>query len=231
MKKVALMALIMIGGGTRIAWAHETPPPPDAGISDDALGKMGPAADGELLNRFLDSKNKRFRKGLILRMRLYGNLEHPNPALAKALRDAIEKEVAACKGTVTNQELLNLGSMLEVLGQRGGQPAIEYLEKWAGDPAISGRLKCAYPGGVAEDAQEQVRLSALLGLALSGDSHAVAYLEEMRKNPPKVKYPGSFNGMLDRAIYEGKKIQSEGIRKHYSVDRDSIRAHKENQNQ
>ncbi len=200
-------------------------PPPEAGIADNALQALGNKAEAVLLNRFADPANEKFREGLIYRMRVYGDIARPSEAVRKQLHDYVEAEVISCQGTVDFKRLYLIGSALEVIGQRGGPEGIKYLEKWVANDSFSTRINCYPRGRTSEYSSELLQWSAVIGLGLSADKNALTFLHQTAKNPPKVKYPGSLMGVINRAIAENTEIQKVGIRKFYEPTYDNINAY------
>jgi hypothetical protein len=189
---------------------------------------MGASAENELLRRFVDSNNEKYKEGLLHRMRLYGDPARPSEPMRKLLNEYVEAEISSCQGPVDGKRLLIMASALEVLGQRGGPEGIKYLEKWVADDSISSRVNC-YPSGKSSDySRDYLLWSAVIGLGLSGDKTALAFLSKTAQNPPKVKYPGSLMGVLNRAIAENTKIKKMGARKFYQTDYDNIKAQQRN---
>jgi len=232
MKRRLLLSLILTTLGVQSGFCNgptaEWAVPPDAGISDTELQSMGPNAEGELLRRFADSNNEKHKEGLLHRMRLYGDLAHPSEPVRKQMNDYVETEISSCQGPVDSKRLLLMASALEVLGQRGGPEGIKYLEKWISDDSFSARVNC-YPSGKASDySRDYLIWSAVIGLGLSGDKTALTFLKKTTQNPPKVKYPGSLMGVLNRAVAENVKMQKVGARKFYQGDYDNIKAHQKN---
>lgn len=196
----------------------ELRPPPDAGIPDEELERLGAAADLELAQRFVEPKNSGYRKGILIRMGAFGNLRKPNLPIRKVLVEFVEKEISDCRGEVDEDRIWTLGAALEVIGQRGGPPGLKYLKQWITDSGVYERLKCSQAGGL-EKTRDQVRRRAVTGIGLNGTSTSLQILVEMAKHPPNVKYPGSFRGVLETAISENRLILQEGVDKHFKSDR------------
>lgn len=198
--------------------AHRRPPTP-AGISFKELEALGARADSELIKRFADPKNERYRSGLLARIRVFGNQNKPNPEILDGLKLFVEHEVAACQGQVEGGRIGHIGSALSLIGQRGGTRGTDYLKSWVTDKSVHGRLKCFSYMRDAEDGQDQLRRSALLGIGLSGTKESMKFLTWVGSHPPVVKYSGSFMGVLNVAVAENTKIQKDGIEKHLKDDR------------
>lgn len=193
--------------------------PPEAGIADKELEKLGDRADTELTKRFADHSNDAFREGLLMRMGAFGDLSHPNEKMREVLKSFVETEVASCDGQVELDRILRIGLALQVIGQRGGQPGLEYLKSWVWNPAVYGRIKCFSHKGDAASSHSHLRRNALLGIGRNGTKESLGILEDIAKHPPPDKYPGSFIGVLNGALSENKIILTEGVDKHFKSDR------------
>lgn len=232
MRIINLGALLLLFTGSLHAMdqiAHRGPPP-DAGISDDELEKLGPSVDSELIRRFDGTNGEKFRRGLLFRMRLYGDLKKPNAKVFSVLKGYIESEASTCKGEVSLQRIFNIGDALQVAGQRGGSLAVDYLRTWIEDKSVYGRIHCFNHARSEEDVQEQLRRSAIAGLGYSGDKSGLDFLRALANNPPKVKYSGSLLDAVNSAILRFESIQKHGIEKHFQSSRENIKTYRDGKN-
>lgn len=194
--------------------------PPDAGIPNQELQKLGGKADEELAKRFEDPSNQIYRPGLLLRMGAFGDLKHPSAPIRSVTEDFVEREVSACAGQVERTRIDTIGSALQIIGQRGGTPGLKYLEGWIYDPSVYDRAKCVFAGGNPETTQSELRRDALWGIGRNGTRTSLKLLLKIAKDAPVDKYPASFEGVLNEAISENKLILKEGVDKHFTSDRE-----------
>jgi hypothetical protein len=195
--------------------------PPDAGISNEQLEKLGRRADDELARRFSDPGNADVRAGLLIRMGAFGNLKRPSPAILNSVKTFVEREVGDCKGHAGLDRTSTIGAALQIIGQRGGAAGLKYLEGWIYDPNVYGRIQCsALKPDDKETTQSELRRDALWGIGRNGTKASLDLLLRIAKDQPPDKYPGSFVGVLNEAITENKLILKEGVDKHFKSDRE-----------
>lgn len=224
----AIYPLIMMLLGSSAIWGQVASrgPLPDAGISDEELDKKGDAAEALLLDRLDVDRNEKYYGGILHRLALRGDLKTPNKKLVNRLIRFIDRR-SNCEGEVTSARINSLGTALRIVGQRGGTEAIEYLAKWAATDEPYSRVNCYYSGSKVAKARDYLRTSAVLGLGLNPTKDARDRLIAIRRNPPKVDYPGSYVGVLDQAIDDNQKIQEMGVDKFYADDLKRLKARKD----
>ncbi len=222
MKTLALvtLSLHLAGIAHAVEVVGDLAPPAAAGISFEELIKLGPRADSELIKRFSDPRNEQYRQGLLQRMSTFGDLKKPNPRIFAGLKSFVEQEATTCTGP--SGRIWMIGSALELIGQRGGAPGVQYLKTWVKDESVYGRIKCFAQTRAAADTQEQLRTRALMGLGWSGSEEAMEFLSWIGSHPPVVKFPGSFMGVLNTAVSVNTKVQKDGIESAVKASRDSM---------
>lgn len=196
---------------------------PDAGVSDEYLVTLGTAAAiSHLLTTLDDPKYEQYSEGILVRLKLYGDLSNPNIQVYEALRKFIELR-SNCEGRVSERTNFTLGTALEVLGQRSGEKGVSYLIAWITSDENINRINCYDETADVATVRDRIRRSAVVGLGLSGKQSALAALLEIKATPPKVRYLGSFIGVVDRAISENKIIQKNGVESFYKLDIEQLR--------
>lgn len=196
------------------------PPIAPAGISFAALDQLGDKADAELVSRFSDPKNERFREGLVLRMAFFGDLKHPNSQLQRVLASFIEHQAESCEGKVDTNRISTFASALEVIGERGGPYGFEYLKAWATKKSVYGRVRCSSENRTVEQTRFYLRSAALVGIAESGTPTSAEYLRNLLKGSSDKR----FRDAVRTALFVNDKIREQGFEKYWTEARDANRA-------
>ena len=199
----------------RIEDTPEFPMPKDPGISDQELEKLGNAADAELVRRFDDPTKRKFQPGLLERMLLFGDLEHPSPAIGKSVIAFVENSVASCSGEVPFGRIFEIQAAFDVIGSRGGSAGLKYLQSWVSDGNIFERVKCYSKNFPTANVQQHLRGMAVRAIGFQGSDDAARYLASLTKNPPDVEPSGTFPNIINAVISANSQIQKEGRRKHW----------------
>lgn len=203
----------------RIEDTPHIPMPKDPGISDQELEKLGNSADSVMASRFDNPANQTFQLGLLERMLLFGDLEHPSPAINKSVIAFIERSARTCSGEVPVGRVFDIQAAFKVIGARGGSEGLKYLQGWVSDEGTFGRIKCYATNFPTPNIQEHLRRSALRGIGLQGSDEANRYLTALLKDPPDVKPSGTFPKIIQEALATNSKVQTEGQRKYWEWTR------------
>lgn len=205
---IGLIAIAVFANAVPIA---ERSAVPYAGISDEELADLGPdAAQEKLLSMLEDPRYEKNLDGILLRLQLGGDLSKPNASLTKSLRQMLERHIP-CKGDIGGASINLLSKSLEIIGQRGGEEGFIYLRGWLGPDGKATEFNCRSGKSDASVIRDRILRSIVTGLGLSGRSDAMALLRDLKKSPPPVRFPGSFLGVVNRAISDNRTIQQKGI--------------------
>lgn len=199
------------------ALAMEMSPPPDAGISNEELQKLGRRADVVLAKKFATDTN--FRRGILIRMGSFGDLAKPSPLIRAQLISFVEHEFTRRDSKLDADGALTIGMALEVIGQRGGSEGIKYLSDWIYDSRVYGRTgSFSIQPERAIRALSELRRNALRGIGRNGTKESLELLSKIAGEHPKDIFEGSFIGVLNAAMAENRLILKEGKAKHFKSD-------------
>lgn len=214
MRPAILIALILTLGACMHSFFMEAErlPPSDAGISDELLERMGPAADVELLRRFSDPTNLKYMRGLLERMAVYGDLDRPNAAISGAVIDYIEGEVASCKGEVEFERIMNITFAFDVIGARGGDEGLNYLKGWITNESVFQRVICRPVILDLASVHDMLQRGALSAVGFIGSKATQEFLNQVAQKPPSVKYPDTFEKVLKHSAETNEMILNQGYK-------------------
>lgn len=182
----------------------------DAGVSDTYLASLGTAAPSYLIARLRDPVNEKYYRGIVSRLK-WGTMDEQreNQDIFKGLTDFIAINSSRA-GEIPVATWLAMGDALEIIGQRGAGAGVGYLTEWVTTANYVKTIHCHTRTYDSKALAEELQRSAIVGLGFSGDQSASEVLHQLSANPPKVHYPGSLRGVLNRAIAENAKIQKDG---------------------
>lgn len=185
--------------------ANKRLPPPDAGVSEEELAKLGDRAVPLLIERLQDQKNEKYFSGIVQRLSATALSSGPDPRIQKAFEAFVSSH--SQRHLVPFQTLMAMHNALRDMGHVGGAEAIGFLIGWVQTGHKKTRSRDA-KGSVEENASE-LRDAAILGLGLSGDPRGRKFLEDLSEKKPAVPYRGSFMGAVKEALKYSKEKESQ----------------------
>lgn len=188
---------------------------PDVGVPEPFLLSLGTGAKHYLISMLDESKNATRYHLIVHRLKGQSGVGE-DKEISDALKKFVDK-AALREGEISSSYLEALTTSLRTIGQRGGEPGIDYLRSWAKGDGIAAKVRCYLPKGTDARTRYALMESALRGLGLSGRQRALNLLREVKVNPPKVQYQTSFMKSLDEAIWVNEQVRAEGIEGYYKA--------------
>ncbi len=177
---------------------------------------LGTASDSFLLSRLDDEQYEKYSHGIVSYLRWKSNAE---PREKKIIFDGLVKFVNKIiqRDAKISQGLENSvgDALVAAIGQRGGEAGVSYLADWVTTDKFVKRVQCRTAAENREKVADLLRRDAVIGLGFSGSKKALDILNGLAQNPPQTMYPGSFRGVLNRAISENTSIQKDGEEKFF----------------
>lgn len=194
---------------TGIANASRRAPPPDAGVSDEELSRLGKKAIDALIDRLQDPRQENHYEGLVHRLNIFAlESNGMDDRIFRALKTFVEKN--SQREDVSFKTVSAMYHGLRAMGYTGGERGVDYLIAWIQQGHK--KVRCRDKSGNAKANASELRDAAILGLGFSGHPKARNFLEEQAKKQPDVPYKGSFQGAVKDALKYSKEIEKQGVK-------------------
>lgn len=201
-----LLAFQAIG----IAMATTYAPPPDSGIPDEYLLRVGRRTAIDLLLRRLEDEGyAEYHEGIVQRIDWFLELSPDSDAI-RALDGFVRRGLAG--DDRTGRVVETACRTLHKIGARGGLQGEKVLETYLSENSPLPRTRNpGFEGRTPRDTIERLSGCAIRGLGLSGTKSAERILRALQRNPPSFFGANKRKSDIEAALKDIARIQEVGI--------------------